>query len=122
MECRVLIPLAPRSVAAVSEPESELASPVTFTADAVLDLLRGVCEASGVDFRGAEVLQPPADNAMVLVPSVDLVARIGVDVSHHGRLEQELRALRGSASRACIPRRPPMPRHVHNSARSRAAS
>lgn len=76
----------------MGETVGELASPVTFTARAALELLRGVCEASGVDFEGAEVLQPPADNAMVLIPSERLVARIGVDVSHRGRLERELQA------------------------------
>jgi aminoglycoside phosphotransferase (APT) family kinase protein len=76
----------------MGETVDELASPVTFTAATALDILRGVCESSGVGFGGAEVLQPPADNAMVLVPSVSLVARVGVDVSHRERLERELHA------------------------------
>jgi aminoglycoside phosphotransferase (APT) family kinase protein len=76
----------------MTETVGELASPVTFTAAAVLELLRRVCESAGTDFAGAEVLQAPADSAIVLVPSVGLVARIGVDVGHRGRLEQELRA------------------------------
>jgi len=76
----------------MNETVGELASPVTFDAAAVLELLRRVCESAGTDFAGAEALQAPADSAIVLVPSVGLVARIGVDVSHLGRLEQELRA------------------------------
>ena len=76
----------------MGEAVGELANPVTFNVDGALDVLRGVCEASGVSFDGAEVLQPPADNAMVLVPSVSMVARVGVDVSHRDRLARELHA------------------------------
>jgi Ser/Thr protein kinase RdoA (MazF antagonist) len=76
----------------MGETVGELASPVTFTADKALEVLRGICKEAGVSFAGAEVLQPPADNAMILVPSIGLVARIGVDVSHRERLERELHA------------------------------
>lgn len=75
----------------MGEALDELASPMTFTTAGALDVVRGVCEASGVSSENAEVLQPPADNAVVHVPSVGLVARVGVDVTHRERLDRELR-------------------------------
>lgn len=88
-----------RSVEDMGEAVGELANPVTFTVNGALDVLRAVCEASEVSFDGAQVLQPPADNAMVVVPSIAMVARVGVDVSHRDRLARELRAASWLAER-----------------------
>jgi Ser/Thr protein kinase RdoA (MazF antagonist) len=53
-------------------------------------VLHAVCVSASISDEDATVLQPPADNAMVALPKLGLVARIGVDTSHLARLRQEL--------------------------------
>lgn len=64
---------------------------MTFTAAGALDVLRTALAPIAVEPGEATVLQEPADNAMIALPSLGLVARIGVNESHIDRLRQELR-------------------------------
>lgn len=63
---------------------------MTFNSAGALEVLRAVCALAAISDEDATVLQPPADNAMVALPKLGLVARIGVDTSHLARLNQEL--------------------------------
>lgn len=64
---------------------------MTFTAKGALDVLRTALAPTAVILGEAKVLQEPADNAMIALPNLGLVARIGVDEGHTDRLRQELR-------------------------------
>lgn len=63
---------------------------MTFNSAGALEVLHTVCASAAVSDDDATVLQPPADNAVIALPKLGLVARIGVDASHLDRLRQEL--------------------------------
>jgi aminoglycoside phosphotransferase (APT) family kinase protein len=62
----------------------------TFTAANAEALVRDLLRQLGMPAEDLRALQPPADNAMVAVPQLGLVARLGVTAEHHARLAREL--------------------------------
>jgi len=73
----------------VGSPEAGAGSE-TFTASAALRIVRAVCAHAGVPADDAACVQPPADNATITLPSLGLVARIGIDSSHVQGMRKEL--------------------------------
>lgn len=71
-------------------PTEGTAGSETFTAPAALQIVGELCSSAGVPHNDATVVQPPADNATITLPSAGLVARIAVDVTHLPRMRKEL--------------------------------
>jgi aminoglycoside phosphotransferase (APT) family kinase protein len=71
-------------------PTEDTAESGTFTAQAALQIVEELCSSAGVTHADATVVQPPADNATIILPSAGLVARIAVDVTHLPRMRKEL--------------------------------
>lgn len=58
--------------------------------DQALDLVTKVVAEAGHCTDGIALLRPPADNAMVAIPQLGLVARVGIDIVFRDRLANEL--------------------------------
>lgn len=72
------------------------------TADAALAWLRCLAHGLTLDTTDARVLRPPADNAMIALPTAGLVARICVNLAYVPRLRDEL-LIGAHLARAAIP-------------------
>lgn len=67
--------------------------------DQALGLVTQVVAAAGYCTDGIALLRPPADNAMVAIPRLGLVARVGIDVAFYDRLANELNLAKWLTSR-----------------------
>ncbi|MFG3289767.1 phosphotransferase enzyme family protein [Streptomyces sp. NPDC048179] len=90
-----------------------------FTKERALATAVAACNRLGIASNGARVLKPPADNAVVAIPSAGLLARIGADRSHESRLRTELHAARWLIRRGVPAARPrdEYPQLVHEDGR-----